>query len=119
MPELALSIRQPFAWLIATRQKNVENRGWPTPHRGRFFLHAAKTYSRAQREEAQWLREHFELDIPERLEVGGIVGEATLVDCVTQFDSVWFSGPYGFVLEQARPLPFRPLRGKLGFFTID
>lgn len=50
------------------------------------------------------------------LQRGGIVGEATLVDCVTVSDSPWFFGPYGFVLEDVRPLPFRPYRGALGFF---
>ena len=52
---------------------------------------------------------------------GGIVGEAEIVDCVTQSDSPWFEGPYGFVLRNAHPLPFRPCRGRLGFFkpTLD
>mgnify|MGYP003365171071 CR=1 FL=1 len=33
--------------------------------------------------------------------------------------SQWFCGPYGFVLRHARPLPFRPCRGKLGFFEPE
>jgi hypothetical protein len=28
----------------------------------------------------------------------------------------WFTGPVGFVLAAPRALPFRPLRGALGFF---
>lgn len=31
----ALSVRQPWAWAIVHAGKDVENRNWPTPHRGR------------------------------------------------------------------------------------
>jgi hypothetical protein len=48
--------------------------------------------------------------------MGGIVGIAEIVGCVTKYDSEWFFGPYGFVLANARPLPFMPCRGMLGFF---
>lgn len=39
----ALSIRQPWAWLIVNNHKPVENRSWPTSFRGRFLVHAGKT----------------------------------------------------------------------------
>jgi len=47
---------------------------------------------------------------------GGIVGSVEIVDCVTVSDSPWFDGRYGFVLRNPEPLPFRPMRGALGFF---
>jgi hypothetical protein len=50
---------------------------------------------------------------------GGIVGEAEIVDCVTSHPSEFFFGPFGFVIRNARPLPFRPCRGMLGFFEPD
>ena len=40
-PAPCLSIRQPWAWLIAHGWKNIENRTWPTGYRGRFLIHAA------------------------------------------------------------------------------
>ena len=49
---------------------------------------------------------------------GGIVGAVDIVDCVTESDSDWFSGPYGYVLRDPKPLPFRPVRGQLGFFRV-
>ena len=49
---------------------------------------------------------------------GGIVGAVTLSDCVAEHDSPWFTGPYGFVLAEAKPLPFVPLTGQLGFFAV-
>jgi hypothetical protein len=50
------------------------------------------------------------------IERGGIVGQVNVVDCVTESTSEWFSGPYGFVLEDAEPLPFQPCKGRLGIF---
>jgi hypothetical protein len=38
----ALSIRQPWAWLILNAGKDIENRDWPTHFRGRFLIHASK-----------------------------------------------------------------------------
>ncbi len=42
--KLALSIRQPWAWLIINGYKDIENRSWPTNYRGTFFIHASKTF---------------------------------------------------------------------------
>ena len=38
----ALSIRQPWAWLIVNSHKHIENCDWPTKFRGRFLIHASK-----------------------------------------------------------------------------
>ena len=58
------------------------------------------------------------LKVPRRdeLPLGGIVGAAEIVDCVTRSDSPWFFGKFGFVLRNVKPLPFEPCRGQLGFF---
>ena len=37
----ALSIRQPWAWLILHGGKDIENRTWATKLRGRVLIHAA------------------------------------------------------------------------------
>lgn len=47
---------------------------------------------------------------------GGIVGMARIVDCVTEMDSRWFYGRYGFVLRDAFPVPLIVCKGQLGFF---
>ena len=39
---LALSIQQPWAWLIVNGFKDVENRDWPTKIRGIVGVHAGK-----------------------------------------------------------------------------
>jgi hypothetical protein len=59
--------------------------------------------------------------LPQKSELprGGIVGEVEIADCVTEHSSPWFTGPYGFVLRNARILPFKPLPGALRFFDVD
>ena len=47
----ALSIRQPWAWLIVCGHKPLENRSWPTPYRGPLLIHAAKGMARVEYEE--------------------------------------------------------------------
>lgn len=117
----ALSIRQPWAWLIVNGWKDIENRIWSTSFRGRFLVHASKTMTREEYEDAK----EFALDIKpscpfpdfDKLERGGIVGDVELVGCVTASDSPWFVGEFGFQLQCARVARFRPMRGALGFFT--
>ena len=54
----------------------------------------------------------------ETIERGGIIGSVEIVDCVTESESPWFFGRYGYVLRDPRPLPFAPWRGQLGFFDV-
>jgi len=117
----ALSIRQPWAWLIVNGHKDIENRNWPTRLRGTIAVHAAKGMTREEYGDALALAEDQGVTLPafEELERGGIVGTVEIVDCVDQDASPWFFGDYGFVLKNARPLPFQFLRGKLGFFPVE
>lgn len=122
MPErtgLALSIQQPWAWLIATGHKDVENRDWPTRIRGMIGIHAGQKFDA---DGYAWVRAEFPqipLPAPDAFERGGIVGRVRLIDCVEELPSPWFVGRFGFVLADAQPLPFRACRGKLGFFRPE
>lgn len=112
----ALSIQQPYAWLIVNGYKDIENRDWATSVRGIVGIHAGKTFDR---EGYQYVRAVFpDIPLPNigDFEMGGIVGRAELVDCVRDHVSPWFSGTYGFVFRNAEPLPLMPCRGMLGFF---
>ena len=53
------------------------------------------------------------------IQYDGIIGVANIVDCVEDHSSRWFAGPFGYVLENVRPVPFRSLSGHLGLFNID
>lgn len=123
----ALSIKQPWAWLIVNGHKSVENRDWDTRFRGEFYVHAGKAFDKAG---YQWVRVYFpEIDMPSEpmFERGGIVGKARIINTIsyseqrllTKKDKPWFFGDYGFILDEAQPLPFMPLKGQLGFFNAE
>ena len=42
IPVKALSIQQPWAWLIVNGHKDIENRDWRTNFRGPVAIHAGK-----------------------------------------------------------------------------
>ncbi len=105
-PMKILSICQPWAYLITQRSKDIENRSWRTRYRGPFLVHASRTVDR------EGCLDHG-LD-PSKLQTGGVVGIAEIVDCVQEHRSRWFVGPYGFVLKKRRPLPFVNWTGALG-----
>lgn len=137
----ALSIRQPWAWLIVRPDltgkaraaalragilKDIENRTWPTRFRGRFLIHAAQGMARAEYEACQdplWLAAGPTIELPPfaELERGGIVGAATLMDCIPpDRRAPWWHRPgqFGFLLAEVEPLPFRACKGRLGFFEV-
>lgn len=115
----ALSIRQPWAWLIVHGHKDIENRTWATKVRGPILIHASSTMTRRDYAFAVQFADHArDCRVPEfdELQRGGIVGTADLLDSVQHSGSPWFTGPIGLVLRKARPLSFKPCRGRLGFF---
>lgn len=121
----AISIRQPWAHCIVHLSKSVENRSWPTKYRGPVLIHAGKALTKRDVASVrEFVKEHVGLEwlrlpqTPADYQTGGIVGIADLVDCVEHSDSPWFFGPYGFVLRNARPLPFQAMPGQLGLFRV-
>ena len=116
----ALSIIQPWAWLIVNGHKDIENRTWHTHRRGTILVHAGKSIDHAAYEFLGWHHPAIADQVPgpKEIERGGIVGCCTILGCVERSESPWFFGPFGFVLGAQRPLPFAPLRGQLGFFYV-
>lgn len=110
----ALSIRQPWAWLIVHGGKNIENRTWATKYRGPVLIHAGKKIDTAAYN--RLADEGIGLPPIDELETGGIVGKCEIVDCVNHSTSPWFSGPWGFELRSQRPVKFWPCCGRLYFF---
>ena len=120
----AISIRQPWAWLIVNGYKDIENRSWPTRLRGEVLVHASKGMTRAEYDDVDLMLalderlQYIRLPAFEQMERGGIVGRVTITGCITASRSAWFFGKYGFELRDAKPLPFAPLKGALGFFEV-
>ena len=118
----ALSIRQPWDWLIIHGYKDVENRTWATAYRGELLIHAAKTFESKNNKLLLSKLPDLAGEMPTKKEdfyLGGVIGKVTLVDCTKKYESFWFTGPYGWVLENPTPLPFVPYRGEQRLFEID
>lgn len=114
----ALSIKQPWAWAIINKGKDIENRTWNTKFRGAFYVHAGKTIDKSA---PSWLLKEFykaNLDGRDSASMGGIVGYVELTDVVTESKSKWFQGPIGFKIKNPMPMVFVPMKGQLGFFEV-
>jgi hypothetical protein len=131
--KLALSTKQPWAWLICKGFKDVENRIWGTKFRGRIYIHAGLSRDEMNKQvlasvlrilnnrQAAELMLQYQISegVPVLLRFGAIIGEVDILDCVTESRSPWFVGPYGFTL--ANPSLYKkpiPCKGRLGFFEI-
>jgi hypothetical protein len=120
---MCLSVRQPWAWLIVNGWKNIENRYWKTQYRGDLLIHAAQTMTMDDYEACRifvdGIHDDLAMPVPGDLPRGGIVGEVTLLDCVTHHPSCWFTGPFGWVMDDACACELIPWRGMPGLFRVD
>ena len=77
----AITLKQPWATLIALREKQFETRSWQTQYREPLAIHAGKTVdSAAYKEFADILAEHGVYSKQDLL-TGVVVAKANLVDC--------------------------------------
>lgn len=134
----ALTIWQPWAWLIVQGYKDLENRSWSTPHRGTLQIHAGRRFD--DDFDWEWAQAILERDhnaaMPTSLDafpLGGIVGRVTLIACAERGqrvegwspgrlfidDSPWFTGRFGWALKDPQPRAFQPCRGNQGLFKPD
>ncbi|MGE4301967.1 MAG: ASCH domain-containing protein [Victivallaceae bacterium] len=130
-----LSVRQPWAWLLVSGIKTVENRSWKTDYPGELYIHAGKTFDDSALRE--WLPDdavsqierHFGIRYGKRGnavatqhldEFGAIIGVVTLTGCDREDKSDWDDPDYWhWRVKNARqrPKPI-PLRGQLGLFKV-
>jgi hypothetical protein len=129
----ALSLTQPWAWIVLHGGKHIENRTWDTKFRGRFLIHASKGMTLEQYDDALLACVALgapsvaeRVPHPKKLERGGIVGMATLSHIHTpcrlpeepsRCQHAWhMAGQYGFALVDVQQLPFLACKGALGFW---
>ena len=114
----ALSIRQPWAWLICKGIKDIENRSWKTGYRGKLIIHASMAWDQ---EGYEFITHVMGERIPGKKyhHYGMLLGVVEMVDCVNHHPSKWFFGPWGFVFEKAKMIntPIRH-KGALGIFKV-
>jgi len=108
-----LTIRQPWAGLIVTGLKDVENRTKPWRHVGPLLILAGKSVDDAAT--AEYIRRRFHVKRLPKIchATGGIIGMTFMYGCSPMPKSIWFEGPYGYLLKDSRELPFVAYRGTL------
>jgi hypothetical protein len=101
----ALSLKQPWANLVASGEKTIETRKWPADYRGPLLIVSSKSP-----------------DIPP---AGYALAIATLVDCrpMTPADESaakcrFYQGAYAWVLSDIRRVKPFPVRGQLGIYEV-
>lgn len=128
----ALSVKQPWAALLAAGVKTVEVRTWATRKFGPVLIHAAKNSD--DRPDGWALVTTPELTALAALR-GGVIGVATLTECLKYRTAEAFAGAaeahrnapdwfragglYGFVFQDARPIAYHACPGRTLFFTVE
>ncbi len=112
----ALSVRQPYAWLIVKGYKDVENRWRATRHRGPLLIQAGLNKSNLD-DLCSDIEGRFGIQLPEEFDAGGVVGVVDIIACKLRSRSPRYErGAVAWRLAYPRRLPYRPCRGALSFF---
>lgn len=126
----ALTISQPFASFIASGEKWIENRTWPTKYRGNLAIHAGK---------GKQYRDSYDLS---EYPTGCLIAIAKLVGCetvdrilekgasnerkqlISGTNKTWseaarhkyMEGPWCWIFEDVRPITHVKMLGSLGLW---
>ena len=125
-----ITIKQPFATLIAEGLKEYEFRTWKTKFRGEILIHAGKGIDKKAMERYK----HLNLDYPS----GKIIAKAKITDCIyvddklkeqlQQKDPLVYYGilkkdsdwdGYGFKLENIEKIEPIEINGKLSLWDYE
>ena len=123
-----LTIKQPFASLIAEGYKIYEFRSWKTKYRGELLIHAGLGVDK----EAMKRFEYLNLDYPKVK----IIAKCNLTDCLLvddklkkelkELDPIVYKGAinyteeeYGFKLENIKKISPIEAKGKLSFWEYN
>jgi hypothetical protein len=101
----AISIKQPWANLIASGKKTIETRLWPTEYRGPLLIVSSKA--------------------PNIAPAGYALAIAELVECrpMTKSDELaaccaCYPDAFSWIMRDIRKIEIFPVRGKLGLYDV-
>lgn len=134
---VALSVQQPWASLICSGIKDIENRTWQTDYRGRLYIVASRKNAASRLEKGEFpeiwstaikdLQERGQFPDYSELPQSAVIGYVDVVDCTGEkVDSIWSMGTLqegniNWILRNAhtfeKPL-FPGFEAKLGLFEI-
>jgi len=102
----ALSVRQPWANMIAAGDKTIETRTWATDYRGDLLIVSSR--------------------VPAIAPAGYALAVVRLVTCrpMTERDELeaccrWYPNAFAWVLDDIRRIDPFPVRGRLGIYEIE
>lgn len=119
-----LSLKQPWAELLASGRKTIELRGWNTNYRGEFYIHASKNTS---------IEDCKRVNLnPDELTTGAIIGKCRITDVIKyeteeerkkdydkHFAFEYKIPCYGFMIKDAERINPIKCNGKLNFFDCE
>ena len=126
-----LSIKEPYATLIASGNKMIETRSFKTNYRGELFIHASKAKIIKKNITNQYV-----LDLIDKLDMnyGNIICKVKLVDCIYMDETfikniksnlkeynvgLYEVGRYAWILEGAELMKPIACKGKLNIWNYD
>lgn len=134
---VALSVQQPWASLICSGIKDIENRRWQTDYRGRLYIVASSKNAASRLEKGEfpaiWRTEIKKLQerglFPDfsELHQSAVIGYVDIVDCTgEEVDSIWSMGTLqegniNWILRNAHTFEhtlFPGFEAKLNLFEI-
>lgn len=133
----ALTVKNPWAWLIVQGIKDIENRTWRTNFRGRVLIHASANLTKGFYSEILPMSYWGNLNLDKKTDLiaewtdtrGQILGSVEIIDCVQDHPSIWaqkgFSDNgkpiWNWVLANPQPEPFYEgikIKGALSFWDV-
>lgn len=134
----AITVLQPWAWLLAIGKKRCETRSWKTNYRGEILIHAGKRDMTDVMRQTIFEAGHMEQAgvFDTKIITGAVIGKTTLVNCVPIDEAIaalvkaqhpdesafgdFTPGRYAWVMEGAelfdQPVP---AAGKQGLWNFN
>ena len=133
----ALTLRQPWATLVAIGAKKIETRSWKTKHRGLLAIHAGATFSKAAIELCDFdpfltalaaYTNELGSVCPDKLPTGAVIAICELADCTLMTSpeemppepersfGTYVAGWYAWHLMAVHQIAPRSIKGRLGLW---
>lgn len=126
-----LTVKQPWAFLLCSGLKNIENRTWKTNYRGNLLIHSSAKCIDFKDPKSLFTDEQWN-SIPKEtqenmlnmgcINTGAIIGSVELVDCVQNHPSIWAEkGVWNWVVKNQKILDSQiaNVKGKLMLWDYE
>ena len=121
-----ISIKEPYASLIALKHKKIETRSWKTNYRGELYIHASLTNFKGDSSNT------YKYISKDKYNNGYIICKCNLVDCIYMnkeyIDSISIKekelgiyeiGRYAWVLDKVELIEPIKAKGKLNIWEVN